>query len=95
MDNSKLIKALEEHRDSLDVAEADLSWAVYGIAEVVDKVHALKEKFEKQGVDGIHFENLQTYLSMHHYLMQGRLDYIKDEAGSAQIAVDIALGEAK
>jgi hypothetical protein len=95
MNNLKLIDALEGHRDSLDVAEADLSWAVYGIAEVIDKVKSLKEKLEKQGVDGIHFDNLQTYLGMHHYLMQGRLDYIKDEAGSAQIAVDIAKGEAK
>ncbi|MCH7380655.1 hypothetical protein [Acinetobacter higginsii] len=94
MDNSKEIKLLEDHHWSLVTAEADLAWTMFGISEVIDKVMGLKEKLEKQGVDGIHFDNLQTFLAMHHYLMEGRHDLIKDEMQSAQMAVDIAKAKA-
>ncbi|MCH7379353.1 MULTISPECIES: hypothetical protein [Acinetobacter] len=90
MDNSKELKLLEDHHWSLVTAEADLSWTMFGISEAINKVQVLREKLEKIGVEGLYFDNLQTFLAMHHYLMEGRHDLIKDELQSAQMAVDIA-----
>ncbi len=63
------LKLLQDKLWAFTLAEADLEWATYGISEIITKLSQIKENLEKNySVPEIEFENLSTFLGMHHYL---------------------------